>query len=164
MGSEQTAVWCWAACWVKPQQWGSCRPPWGLLFYSPGWNKANDFSHFSYVFPSGPFTTPLLWILSNSLMSFLYCVAQSCLKYLFVFWVPLCDLVIKLQDWGIHSSPIFIFKTLLTIQIAGREDHRIIEWLRLEVTLKIIQLQHPCGGNLVSLSVLYSVVLRTTYL
>lgn len=72
---------------------------------------------------------------------------RKILLNLFVFWVPLCDLVIKLQDWGMYSSPIFIFKTLLTIQITGRRDHRIIEWRGLEVTLNIIELQHPCLGQ-----------------
>uniref|UniRef100_A0A8B9T4B1 Calmodulin-binding domain-containing protein n=1 Tax=Anas platyrhynchos TaxID=8839 RepID=A0A8B9T4B1_ANAPL len=44
-------------------------------------NKPSDLSHSSYVFPSRPFTifVALLWTLSNSFTSFLYCGAQ-CIK------------------------------------------------------------------------------------
>jgi len=56
----------------------SCHEPLFNLFSRL--NKARDFSCSSHLLPSTTFTifVALLWILSNSFMSFLYCNAENC--------------------------------------------------------------------------------------
>uniref|UniRef100_A0A8C3C107 Ig-like domain-containing protein n=1 Tax=Cairina moschata TaxID=8855 RepID=A0A8C3C107_CAIMO len=50
---------------------------------SAGHGEPSTLSRSSCVFPSRPFTIfiALLWALSSSLMSFLYCGAQNCTQY-----------------------------------------------------------------------------------
>ena len=60
------------------------QPPWGLPSATLDLtNKPNDFNCSSYDLPSRPFPffVALLWMLSNSFMSFLYCGVHNFAQY-----------------------------------------------------------------------------------